>query len=159
MSVKRTKHGTWKARFRLADGRERAKTFKRKVDAEAWERAQRADISRGLLVDPASGRQRFGDYVAAWQQRQVHRPTTAAQVESIMRSHVLPTFADRPLVTVRPSDVQAWVRGLDLAPATVEVAYRYLAAIFSDAVRDGALGRSPCRGSSSPNAPRSRSCR
>lgn len=49
---------------------------------------------------------------------------------------------------MRPSEVQAWVKGRAevLAPATVEVAYRYLAAIFAAAVEDRLIPATPCKG-------------
>jgi integrase len=55
-------------------------------------------------------------------------------------------FGDRALASVRPSEVQAWVRGLEqhLAPATIEVVYSFLAGIFRAAVRDRLLVISPC---------------
>jgi integrase len=78
----------------------------------------------------------------------VHRGTTADQVASNLRNHILPTFKGRALASVRPSEVQGWVRDRSdvLAPATVEVVYRYLAAIFAAAVRDRLIARSPCVG-------------
>jgi integrase len=59
---------------------------------------------------------------------------------------VYPTFGDRPLASVRPSEVQGWVRCLerDLAPATIGVVYSFLAGIFRAAVRDRLLVSSPC---------------
>ncbi len=76
----------------------------------------------------------------------MHRPATAAVVEVDLRRHILPTFGARALASVRPSDVQAWVRGRSavLAPATVERTYRCLASIFRSAVRDRLLSSSPC---------------
>lgn len=67
---------------------------------------------------------------------------------SNLRNHILPAFEQRPLGAVRPSEVQAWVRSRaeELAPSTVEVVYRYLAAIFGAAVRDRMIARSPCVG-------------
>ncbi|HEX2698851.1 MAG TPA: hypothetical protein VHM89_01435 [Acidimicrobiales bacterium] len=67
---------------------------------------------------------------------QVHRPTTAARVETKFRRHVYPTLGDRPLGSVRPSEVQFWVkeRAEVLPPATVQVVYRYVAAVFAAAV-------------------------
>lgn len=90
----------------------------------------------------------FGVYARAWQQAQVHRGTTADQVASHLRNHLLPAFEHRPIAAVRPSEVQAWVRTRadELAPSTVEVVYRYLAAIFGAAVRDRLIARSPCVG-------------
>jgi integrase len=138
----------WQARYRAPDGRERTKRFDRKVDAQRWLATVEADKARGTYVDPEAGQRTFGDYAASWRAGQVHRPTTAAQVETHLRRHVLPTFGRRRLSSVRPSDVQAWVedRATVLEPATVEVVYRYLSAIFTAAVEDGLLAKSPCRG-------------
>ena len=120
----------WEVRFRDPFGKQRAKLFDRKADAERFAATTVVDVLRGTYVDPAAGRRTFGEYAARWQAAQVHRATTAAQVASHMKNHIIPAFGARPLAAVRPSEVQAWVRSRAevLAPATVEVAYRYLAA-------------------------------
>jgi len=58
---------------------------------------------------------------------------------SRLRRHVYLTFGDRPFGSIRPSETQAWVRGLeqDLAPSTIGVVYSFLAGTFRAAVRDG----------------------
>ena len=138
----------WRARYRDPDGRERSQTFTRRADAERFLALTEADKAHGAWIDPAAGREPFGSYARSWQQAQVHRGTTADQVASHLRNHILPAFEQRPMAAVRPSEVQAWVRGRSdvLAPATVEVVYRYLAAIFLAAVRDRLIARSPCVG-------------
>ncbi|MGH9150841.1 MAG: site-specific integrase [Acidimicrobiales bacterium] len=140
--------GRWRARFRDRDGRELSRTFARRTDAVRFLALAEADKAHGAWIDPAAGRTPFGVYARAWQQAQVHRGTTADQVASNLRNHILPAFENRPLAAVRPSEVQAWVRGRaeELAPSTVEVVYRYLAAIFGAAVRDRMIARSPCVG-------------
>lgn len=140
--------GRWRARYRDPGGRELSKTFARRVDAERFLAITEADKAHGSWIDPAAGRTLFGAYARTWQQAQVHRGTTADQVASNLRNHILPTFELRPIASVRPSQVQAWVRDRAdvLAPATVEVVYRYLAAIFAAAVRDRLIARSPCVG-------------
>jgi integrase len=69
---------------------------------------------------------------------------TAASVEVILRRHILPTFGTRRLSTIRTSEVQAWVSGLDLAPSTVSVVYSKFAAIMRAAVEDRLIPSSPC---------------
>ncbi len=140
--------GRWRARYRDPGGRERSKTFSRRADAERFLAITEADKAHGTWLDPAAGRMTFGEYAASWQQLQVHRGTTADQVHSYLRNHVLPAFGHRPLAGVRPSEIQAWVkdRGGVLAPGTVEVVYRYLAAIFASAVKDRLIATSPCIG-------------
>ena len=44
--------------------------------------------------------------------------------ETNLRVHVLPTFGDRPIGSIRPSEVQAWVRGLFRCARTVDGAGR-----------------------------------
>jgi Phage integrase, N-terminal SAM-like domain len=65
----------------------------------------------GAYVDPAAGRVTLRTYAEQWRKMQVHRVSTAAQVETNLRRHVYPTFGDRALGSVRPSELQAWVRG------------------------------------------------
>jgi integrase len=142
------RNGRWHARWREDDGRERAVVFDRKVDAERWLDGVRGELVRGTYVDPAAGRERFEGVATRWLSIQVHRPTTSVQVRSNLTNHVLPVFGDRPIGTIRPSEVQAWVRSLtsELAPGTVEVIYRYFAAILRAAVEDRIIAVSPCRG-------------
>jgi integrase len=146
--LQRRGQGRWRARYRDPDGQERSRTFARRVDAERWLATVEVDKARGSYVDPSAGQRTVAEYVADWLACQVHRPTTEALVESHLRNHVLPSFGNRPIGAVRPTEVQAWVkdRSSVLAPATVEVAYRYLAAIFRSAVDDRVIAMSPCRG-------------
>ena len=146
-SIDRRSDGRYRARWRdHPGGPQHAKHFDRKVDAERFLDRVRGDLVRGIHVDPSASRIRFGAYAESWRASQIHRPTTGALVESHLRHHVLPFFEDRPLGTIRPSDIQAWARGRSavLAPATLKVVYRYMAAIFGAAVRDRLIAASPC---------------
>ena len=149
-SIKRRadRGGRWEVRYRDPEGKQRARLFDRKVDADRFATSVEHSKLVGGYVDPAAGRRLFGDYARGWQAAQVTRPTTAAQVASHLKNHVMPTFEHRPLAAVRPSEVQAWVKGRAdvLAPATVEVVYRYLAAIFAAAVQDRLIPVTPCKG-------------
>jgi integrase len=122
------------------------------VDAQRWVTEQTAALNKGDWIDPRAGRVTFGDFAEVWRQAQVHRPTTRASVESHLRTNLLPAFGERPINTVRPSEVQALVRRLSdrLAPATVTVAFRYLSMIFLAAVTDGLIARNPCTGTKLP---------
>lgn len=157
-SINKRENGKWRARYRDLAGKQHARHFDRRVDAERWLDGIRGDLARGTYVDPAAGRRTFEDYAKAWQEAQVHRATTRVQVDSHLRNHVLPFFGDRALSSVRPSEVQAWVksRAEVLAPATVEVVYRYVVAIFRAAVEDRLIPVSPCRGVKLPKVERRR---
>jgi hypothetical protein len=62
-----------------------------------------------------------------------------------LRLHVYPVFGDRPLASGVPSDVQSLVKRLSgvLAPSTVGVVHRILAAVFKAAVRNRRIVASP----------------
>src|SRR5437868_2741027 len=62
----------------------------------------------------------LAEYASAWQKSQLHRPTSVMQVDAHLRNHVMPFFGDRPIGSIRPSELQAWVRSRTevLAPAT-----------------------------------------
>lgn len=57
------------------------------------------------------------EYAEQWRAAQVHRPTTRAHVETHLRRRAYPVLGDRPLSSVRPSDIQAWTAGLAAAIA------------------------------------------
>ena len=141
------RNGKWQAAYRGPDKRERTKTFRVKADAERWLDTQGADIARGQWIDPSAGKITFRDYAEQWRLAQVHRPSTASQVETHLRRHVYPRIGDRPIAVVLRSDIQSLVKTLAsrLAPATVEVIYTWVSSIFKSAATDRIIGISPCR--------------
>lgn len=150
-SITKTTTGSgvrWRARYRSPDGKSRERWFNRRVDAERFLATTEHRKGTGEYVDPTAGRIRFESYAETWRAAQVHRPTTAAQVETNLRRHAYPHLGDKALSVVRPSAVQAWVKAIsaDLAPGTVEVVYRYVSAIFRAAVADRIIPSSPCTG-------------
>jgi integrase len=156
-SIDRRPNGKWRARYRLhPGGPQRAKHFDRKADAERFLTRVQSQLLEGAYVDPDAGRVRLAEYVAAWQQAQVHRPTTAAQVDAHLRNHILPTFGARALASIRSSEIQAWVRSCSqvLAPATVELVYRIFSGILADAVADRLTVRNPAKGVHLPRKPK-----
>src|SRR6059058_1579868 len=56
----------WQATYRGPDGRERARLFDRRADAERWVAQAQADLSRGTYIDPAAGKITLADYGDAW---------------------------------------------------------------------------------------------
>jgi integrase len=146
----------WQATYRAADGRERSATFDTLNEAKVWRTGQLSARDRGDWVDPQAGKVTFGEAAASWAAAQVHRPTTVALVASHLNNHAVPVFGHRTLSSVRPSEVQAWVKGLadELAPATVEVVFRFFSAVFAAAVVDQILARNPCAGVKLPKRTR-----
>lgn len=157
-SVKKRSDGKWRARFRDHTGKEYARHFDRRVDAQQWVDLMTADLVRGMFVDPRAGRVTFKTYCEEWRKIQVHRESTAAQVETNMRRHVYPIIGERQIGSVRPSEIQAMVKGLasELAPGTVELVYRYVVTVFKSAVTDRIITLTPCVDIKLPKVERSK---
>ena len=140
---------SYRARYRDPTGRERSKSFSRKVDAERWLAEVEHTKTRGMWTDPRLGRVRFADWLAAWWSTTTNlRPTTQARDETLLRLHALPRFGNMPLVAIRQLEVRAWVAELSasgLAPATVVKTYQLLGKVMAAAVDAGYLAQTPCR--------------
>lgn len=148
-SVKRRPDGKYRARYRDHAGKEHAKHFDRKIDADRWVTGQEAALDRGEHIDPRAGRVRFADYAASWLANQMHlRDSTRRGYESALRLRILPVFGDRPLATIRRSDIQAAISAWaaeDLTARTISNLYlKVLRLVFKSAVLDGVIAKSPC---------------
>ncbi len=138
--------GTYRARYRDRAGKEHARHFKRRVDAQRWLDETTTSLVTGAYVAPGAGRITFREYAEEWRAVQIHRAGTVVQVEGALRRRVYPVIGDRPLESIVPSDIQQLVKRLEreLSPASVIVTYRYVATIFKAASRDRRIALSPC---------------
>jgi integrase len=147
-----TEGGVTRYRVRYVDplGTQRSKTFARKVDADRFAAAVETDKARGVYVDPGAGRLTLRVYADQWLEGRTFDESTREATELRLRLHVYPTLGDAPLAAIRPSQVQAWVRGLQqsLAPRYVRVVVANLSQILSAAVDDERIGKNPCRAGS-----------
>lgn len=153
--IRRTDGGGWQVRYRDPAGRERARNFTRKVDAEKFSVTVETDKIRGMWADPRLAKITVSEWLPTWQASRVHlRPSTRALSDSLLRNHVLPYFGDRRLGSVTPTDVQGFVAHLEekgLAASTVRQCYLLVAGLFSSALDSDIIVRSPCRGINLPN--------
>jgi integrase len=143
-----TAAGGYRANWRDAAGRQRAKTFPTKREAKAYLAEVETAATRGLYVDPHAGRIRFGAYAARWLTARNDEITTAARDASIMRNHVIARWGTTPLAKIDHLAVQHWVTelGARLSPATVAECYRLTSVVLRSAVRDRLIGHNPCEG-------------
>jgi integrase len=145
-SIAKRPDGRWRARYRDAAGREHSKHFDRKIDAQRWLDQVTAAVVTGQYVDPALGRVTFKQYATAWADAQPWRPKTVQRVKSALTTHINPTFGDRPIASIRTSEVQSLVRtwSTTLAPYSVKMIYTTLRSVFKAAETDRVIARSPC---------------
>ena len=144
----------WRGPVCRRRGRERAKSFARKVEAQQWLDEVTAAVVTGQYVNPKAGQVTFRDYAERRRKMQVQRPSSRAHVETMLRRHAYPTLGDRCLSSIMPSDVQAWVKGLELAPATVGVIHGIVSTVMKAAIRDRRITSNPCDGTKLPKVQR-----
>ena len=140
----------WRVRWVDLGGKELTESYEKRADADRRERQLNSDLHTGSYIDPGAGQVTFRDYAEAWRERQVHRGSSADHVESRLRLHAYPVLGDRPISSILPSEIQAWVAGIELAPSTVGVLHGIVFGIFRDAVRDKCIASNPCDGTKLP---------
>lgn len=147
----------WRVRYVDDAGQARETLFERKVDADRHDAAMRADVSRGVYIDPTAGKATVQSYAEEWRRGRLHRDSTAELVERALRLHVYPILGGKQMSQVRASHIQGWVknRATVLEPSTLRVVYSYLVSMFRAAAIDRAIGYSPCQGIQLPDIERS----
>ena len=150
---------TYTAVYLDPDGRERsAGTFDGKREAEkAARRAQNA-VESAEWIDPVDGKLTFERYVEDywWPSRQLEL-TTRAAYRSYLDKHFLPYLGKRPMSSITPTTVEAWIAKAlkgGLSAASVRKYHSMLKTIFQRAVRDRVVLTNPCAATELPKAVR-----
>lgn len=152
-SVKKRPDGKWRARYRDAEGKEHAQHFRRKIDAQTWLDEVTAAVVTGTYIDPKKAKLTVGEWCTVWLKGyENNRPSSVRQARSHIK-RIEDAFGKKVLSSVRPSEVKAWTAKLKaegLADSTVYALHSRLSHIFSDAVHDGLLPKSPLSRRTSP---------
>lgn len=153
-SVTKRPNGKWRARYRDDAGKEHARHFARKTDAQAWLDEVTASLVTGMYVDPQRGRTTFAAFYRDWSTRQVWESTTGRAMDLAAGSV---TFGTVPLGKLRSSHVEAWVKAMQvqkLAPSTIKTRFNNVRSVLRAAVRDKALAQDPTLGVTLPRVRR-----
>lgn len=134
----------WQARWRDVEGRQRKRTFVRKLDADRHLAAVTTDAARGTWI--TESRVTVAEYARQYAAVRPHRPSSAKVVRGYVELHIAGTpLGGRRLSAVRPSEVQAWASGRSavLSPGTVKNLLGFLRGVFASAVLDRLIAISP----------------
>jgi integrase len=153
-SIGRRPNGKWRARYRDGDGREHARHFERKVDAQRWLDECTALIVTGRYADPRAGRVTLNAYYREWAPRQ---PWVAGTARAAGQAVASAPFGDLAIATVRRSHVQQWISEMTargLAASTVRTRCAYVSGVFRAAMADRVIGENPLDGARLPRLTR-----
>src|SRR4051794_24731992 len=143
VSIARRPDGSYRPRYRDAEGREHARHFSRKPDAQRWLDEVTATVVTGMYVDPKAGRITLSAFYAAWAVRQVWAPGTELAMSLAVRTA---SFTDVELRLLRRSHVESWVKQMTAAglpPGTVHTRVQNVRAVLRGAVRDRVIAVDP----------------
>jgi len=159
------KGSRWRARYVDDLGREHAKGFARKTDAQQWLNQQVSDQVTGTWTDPRLSVVTFGVMAERWFATKATRaPKTVAGYRSLLDTLVLPRWETVPLREVAFDDLQQWVTGLSvdgsakvkgkgLSASRVIQAHQVVSQILRYAVRAKHLPANPAEGIELPRKP------
>lgn len=152
-NIAKRSDGQWRARYRDEAGKEHARHFARKIDAQRWLDQVRASQMRGDYVDPKTARTTVSDWCETWLAGyRTRRQSTVRQAEVHLKI-IIDAFGPMQLSAVKPSHVKAWTAQLKAegrADSYIYALHARLSQLMSDAVHDGVIFRNPCSRRTSP---------
>lgn len=139
--------------YRKPDNRQtQERGFARKKDAEA--RLSEVELSkhRGEFISPTDGQVQVRELAIEWlaAKKGVLKPTSYAPLDASWRNYVEPQWGSRSITSIRHTEVQRWVSGIDKSATVVIRAYGILASILDGAVRDRRIRENVARGVTLP---------
>ena len=151
----------WRVQYRSPDGRSRTKQgFRTKNEAQAWADKNAVEVHTGEWIDPNAGKVTVGVLGERWLGMQTHlKPSTKELYSQVWKSAVKPTWGNRQVGGIKPSQVQAWVADMTLDEVSgswVRHAHMVLAQILDMAVGDKVIKRNPARGVKLPRKGKAR---
>lgn len=149
-SIQKRHDGNYRARYRDEAGKEHARHFKRKVEAQRWLDEVTTAVVTGAYVDPKAGKVTFARFYDEWSDRQIWVPSTRVNAERV-RATV--PFGDLPMKAIRRSHIESWVKAMTaggLAASTIKTRFIVLRSLFRAAVADRVIVADPSLGVTLP---------
>ena len=154
MSIHKRTHKTgpvWKVQWRDDTGRQRARTFTRKADAQAWDAKIKLAKRQGDLIALDAGRQSLADFIEEWWAlyAEVHlAPATLVGYRHLRDRHLIPRLGKAQLRAITPEmlhRVQTEMLTDGVGTETTRRAFAMLQGILERAAEWGRLQRNPVR--------------
>ncbi|MEU2251167.1 site-specific integrase [Streptomyces sp. NPDC019224] len=158
-SIAKRPNGKWRARYRDVAGREHARHFGRRVDAQRWIDEESASIVTGQYVDPKSRKVTVDQWCDVWIQGYGSRRPSSVRQANVHLARIRQEFGPLPLLAVQPSMVRNWLARLGsegLSASYLFALHSRLSQVMRDAVLDRKVPANPCSRRTSPGAGKQR---
>ena len=141
MSINK-RNGKWQYRYRDAQGRQRAKTFALRKDAEDYEAQVRIALREGTWIAPSEAKLTVG---ALWEDfyalKSSKKLKTRVDYESLWRVHLSKEWADVPARNVSQVSFTKWLLATGCSPNRMDKIHLLMTMILDIGVEDGVLSR------------------
>lgn len=146
-NIQKRPNGKYRARYRDSSGKEHARHFVRKIDAQQWLSLQTASVLEGRHVSPKDSRTYFKDYAVKYEGLLLGKPNSLKTAKLNINRYLVPEFGTYRIADIKRSDVQKMVTRLSqsLARNTVISIYSTLSKIMTSAIDDRLIVVSPCQ--------------
>ena len=139
----------WRARYRGPDGRERNKSFPRKLDAQRWLAEESTRLARGEWVDPVALRITFGVVAEEWYSTTLHlKPRTRDGYRRLLDRRLLPRWGKVAMGKVAVL-IPEWIgemSGSGMSATDIRQTVYVFSAVCKYAIRTGRLLTNPVAG-------------
>jgi integrase len=145
-SIQKRDDGKWRARYRDSAGKEHARHFARKIDAQKWLNEVTTAVVTGTYVDPKAGAVTLSAFFEDWSKRQIWAAGTAKAMSLAVRSC---TFGNVEFRNVKRSHVETWVKKMSqdgLAAGTIRTRLNNVRSVLHGARNDRCLAADPAEG-------------
>ncbi|MFF6946142.1 tyrosine-type recombinase/integrase [Streptomyces lavendulae] len=159
-NIAKRPNGKWRARYRDQAGKEHARHFERKVDAQRWLDEETASLVTGRYVDPKARKTTVDEWCDRWIEGYGSRRASSVRQANVHLSQIRSEFGPLPLGGIRPSMVKKWMARLreqGRAPSYLFALHSRLSQVMTDALMDGLVSANPCSRRTSPGAGKQRS--
>ena len=146
MSIKKTADGKYQVRFRDESKKQRAKTFARKKDAEAFEAKVVTEVKNGTWLDPVVAHVNLEDiWVDFYELKQGKKKNTLIDYENIWRLHLAPRWGKMAVIRVNQIEFDKWVIAKKLSPQRISKIHLVMSMLLDHAVKRKNLKHNPLK--------------
>jgi integrase len=123
---------------RLVTAYDAARDFKAEQDA-----ARKAGRTTDRVAADTTFSEFWPRYLERPTKRGDRRASTRATIDAMWRTHIEPSFGDRPIRSIKPDEIDTWFSGLTAGAAAKKKAASTLRAIINVAMKLGLADRNP----------------
>ena len=111
-SVKRRPNGQWRARYRDSAGKEHAKHFRRRTDAQHWLDQETTKQQTNTWVTPRAAKITVEEWCARWLDGYRTRKPSTVRMAEVHIAKIKAEFGPRRLDSIRPTEIKSWMVNL-----------------------------------------------